>query len=176
MPKQVLAIAAAVLGVVSGIYDWRWRRIPNWITVSAAAAGVVLNFAIGGWDGAKQSILGLALGLGLLLPLVLMRSLGAGDWKLTGAVGAIVGPRDLVIVLVIALLIAGLMALALIVHKRRVRDALANIKGALRSLYWRQMPGPQLTLENPAALKIPFGVALALAAIAYALALGLGRL
>ncbi|PYX70832.1 MAG: hypothetical protein DMG72_18120, partial [Acidobacteria bacterium] len=74
-----------------------------------------------GWSGAKASLLGAGLGLALLLPFVLVRSLGAGDWKLVGALGAFLRPEPLITVLIGAILVAGIMAAGLIVYKRRVR-------------------------------------------------------
>src|SRR5947209_8742310 len=106
----VPAIAGAV-GVIAGVTDWRWRRIPNWLTVPAAAIGLVANIMVSGWPGAKNSLLGLGLGLLLLLPFVFIRALGAGDWKLSGAIGAILGPSQLLLVLAGSVLIAGVMAL-----------------------------------------------------------------
>ena len=53
---------------------------------------MVVNTVFGGWSGLKTSLLGAGLGLLVLLPFVIVRALGAGDWKLAGALGAIVGP------------------------------------------------------------------------------------
>ncbi len=75
-------ILAELLAIAAGVLDWRYRRIPNWLTVSALAAGMALNTILYHWPGLKSALLGALLGLGLLLPFVLIRSLGAGDWKL----------------------------------------------------------------------------------------------
>ena len=99
MLKQGVWMLAAVPALVAGWTDWRFRRIPNWLTVPALVAGIALNSLAAGWVGAKESLLGVGLGLGLLLPFVLIRSLGAGDWKLVGALGAFLGPSRLLIVL-----------------------------------------------------------------------------
>jgi Flp pilus assembly protein protease CpaA len=61
--------------------------------------GVLANFIIFGWPGCKLALLGAGLGLLLLLPFVALRSLGAGDWKLVGALGAFLGPQRLLLVL-----------------------------------------------------------------------------
>ena len=71
-------IPAVLVAMVAGILDWRYRRIPNWLTVSGLAAGVAVNTILYRWPGLKAALLGTALGLGLLLPFVLVRSLGAG--------------------------------------------------------------------------------------------------
>src|SRR6202521_4935713 len=81
----------ALLALVAGWTDWRSRRIPNWLTVPGLLVGVLLNGIAAGWPGLKSSLLGAGLGLLVLLPFVFLRSLGAGDWKLAGALGAFVG-------------------------------------------------------------------------------------
>ena len=90
---------AIVPALVAGWTDWRSRRIPNWLTVPTLLLGIVVNCVATGWTGAKESLLGAGLGLGILLPFVLIRSLGAGDWKLIGALGAFLGPSRLITVL-----------------------------------------------------------------------------
>ncbi|MGA7908757.1 MAG: A24 family peptidase, partial [Candidatus Sulfotelmatobacter sp.] len=86
--KAAPVVLAVALALIAGWTDWRSRRIPNWLTVPGLLLGVAANGLAAGWPGVKSSLLGVGLGLLLLLPFVLLRSLGAGDWKLAGAVGA----------------------------------------------------------------------------------------
>ncbi len=160
-------ILPALFALIAGGHDWRTRRIPNWLTVSGAVVGVAVNSLTNGWIGAKQSLIGLLLGLAVLLPFVMVRSLGAGDWKLVGALGAFLGPRNLMAVLFAAIMVAGVMALALIIWKGRVRQTLGNIARMLAAVFHFHLPGPDLSLDNPEALKIPFGVAVAIAVILF---------
>jgi prepilin peptidase CpaA len=166
---QALWILPALLAAVAGYTDYRWRRIPNWLTVPGLALGVAINSIARGWPGTKDSLLGAALGLLVLLPFVLVRSLGAGDWKLVGALGAFLGPQRLITVLFATLLIAGAMALILVIWKRRVRQTLRNIGRLLAAMVSLHLPGQELSLDNPEALKIPFGLAVAIAVILYAI-------
>lgn len=167
MLKEGVWGLATVLAISAGWTDWRSRRIPNWLTVPGLLLGIAVNSLAWGWRGTKDSLLGAGLGLALLLPFVLIRSLGAGDWKLVGAMGAFVGPRPLILVLLVAVLIAGLMGVVLIIWKKRVGQTLRNLAHMVAAFLQLRLPGPELTLDNPAALKIPFGVAFALAAILY---------
>lgn len=159
-----------MLSLVAGWTDWRSRRIPNWLTVSALSLGIALNAILGGWEGLKTSLLGVLLGLGLLLPFVLLRSLGAGDWKLAGSLGAFAGPRTLIDLLIASVFVVGAMAMALIIYKRRVRQTLRNIGHILVSLVTFRLPESRVSLDNPDALKVPYGVALALTVLLYAAA------
>jgi prepilin peptidase CpaA len=165
-----------LVALIAGGLDWRYRRIPNWLTVSGCAAGIALNAVFFGWSGLKSALLGALLGLGLLLPFVLIRSLGAGDWKLAGAVGACVGPRQLASVLVGTVLIAGLMALAVVIWTGRLKQTLRNIAHLLAALFSLRMPGSAVSLENPESTKIPFGVAMAATVLLYVVGSAMGRL
>jgi prepilin peptidase CpaA len=165
-----------LVAIAAGYLDWRYRRIPNWLTVSGFAAGLAVNTILYRWPGLKTALLGTALGLGLLLPFVLVRSLGAGDWKLAGALGACLGPRQLFAVLVGTILVAGVMALAVVVWKGRLKQTLMNIARLLAALFSLRMPGSEVSLDDPQSTKIPFGVAMALTVLFYGMGKAMGKL
>jgi prepilin peptidase CpaA len=175
MIKNELWMFSVVIAVAAGWTDWRSRRIPNWLTVPGLLAGVAANSAMLGWPGAKASLLGAGLGLALLLPFVMIRSLGAGDWKLVGALGAWIGPSRLITVLIVTVFLAAAMALVLIVWKKRVQQTAHNMWHMLRAFFTLHLPGPEVTLDDPRAAKIPFGVAAAVAVVVYAAAQMWGR-
>jgi len=160
-------ILVALLAAIAGYTDWRFRRIPNWLTLPAMALGIAVNAYFLGWAGVRSSLLGAGLGLLLLLPFVLLHSLGAGDWKLVGAAGAFLGPQKLLAVLLVAFLVAGAMALGLVIWKGRVRQTVRNLGRMAGALFSMHLPGPEVSLESPESLKIPFGVAVAIAVILY---------
>jgi len=159
---------AVLLAAIAGFTDLRSRRIPNWLTVCGLVAGIAVRGFFQGWSGVKTSLLGVVLGLGLLLPFVLLRALGAGDWKLAGALGAFAGPALLMDMLIGSIFVAGVMAAALVIYKGRVRQTVRNIGHILVSLVTFRLPETRVSLDNPDALKVPYGVALALTVILYA--------
>lgn len=161
---------AVLLALIAAWTDFRHRRIPNWLTVSGLLVGIALNVAASGWLGLKTSLFGAGLGLLLLLPFVLLRSLGAGDWKLAGALGAFVGPEVLLNVLLGSIFVAGIMAVALVIYKGRVRQTLRNIGHLIASLVTFHMPGSEVSLDNPQSLKVPYGVALGFTVVVYGIA------
>ncbi len=169
-------IPAVLVAMGAGFLDWRYRRIPNWLTVSGLVAGIAVNTILYRWPGLKAALLGTLLGLGLLLPFVLVRSLGAGDWKLAGSLGACLGPRQLLSVLMGTILVAGVMALAVIIWKGRLKQTLLNIAHLLAALFSLRMPGSEVSLDDPQSAKIPFGVAIALTVLFYAMGKALGNL
>jgi len=165
--KPIILAGAVLLSLAAGWTDLRSRRIPNWLTVPGLLTGVAANTVLSGWSGLKTSLLGALVGLALLLPFVLLRSLGAGDWKLAGALGAFTGPAALVDLLLGSVLVAGVMAVALVIYKRRTLQTIRNIGHILVSLATFRLPGSQVSLDNPESLKVPYGVALALTVVLY---------
>jgi prepilin peptidase CpaA len=170
--KPVILGLAVALALVAGWTDWRSRRIPNWLTVPGFLVGVSVNVAVGGWLGLKTSLLGAGFGLLVLLPFVFLRSLGAGDWKLAGALGAFVGWEAMANLLMGSVFVAGVMALVLVIYKRRFKQTLRNIWRLLGSMLSFHMPGAEVSLDNPESLKVPYGVALALTTLLF----GIGKL
>jgi prepilin peptidase CpaA len=167
MLRETALVIAGLLALAAGWTDWRWRRIPNWLTVPGLVAGIVANSVAYGWTGLKLSLGGAGLGLLLLFPFVLVRALGAGDWKLVGAIGACLGVREILLVLAGAVLVAGVMAMALVIYKRRFIETVRNI-GRLVLAFLMLHPGtPSISLDNPESLKVPFGVAVAIAVILF---------
>jgi prepilin peptidase CpaA len=168
--KAGILALAVLLAAIAGWTDYRSRRIPNWLTVSGLFVGIAANILAGGWQGLKTSLLGAGLALLLLLPLVILRSLGAGDWKLAGALGAFVGPGVMFNLLLASIFVAGAMAVVLIIYKGRVRETLRNMGHMLAALANLRLPGPEVSLDNPESLKVPYGVALAFTVVLYGIA------
>jgi prepilin peptidase CpaA len=166
LTATVLGLAVA-LALLAGWIDWRSRRIPNWLTVTGFLVGVLVNVLANGTAGLKTSLLGAGLGLLVLLPFVFLRSLGAGDWKLAGALGAFVGWQVLANLLMGSVFVAGVMALGLVIYKRRFKETLRNIGRLLASMLTLHMPGAEVSVDNPQSLKVPYGVALALTTLLY---------
>ena len=122
---------------------------------------------IAGKHAALLSLAGAALGLGILLPFVLLGGLGGGDWKLVGGLGAFFEARRLVPVLLLTLIINGIMAITLVLGKRRVGQTFRNLGHMTAALFRFRLPGPELTIDNPETAKVPFGIAAAIAVLLY---------
>ncbi len=146
---QIVLIGLVVAAAFS---DLRTRRIPNWISVTGAAFGFVLQFWLGGLHGAALSLAGLGLGLAIFIPLHILGGMGAGDVKLFSAVGALTGPQPLIIVFVFTALLGGIAAIALAVSRGRLRETLERT-GSL-------MLGVR-TAAGPDSLRLPYGAVIA---------------
>ncbi len=92
MVRLYLSLAAgSALAIASAWTDHRTGRIPNGLTLMGLALGLILGFAFGGMEGLLVSLAGAL--VVALVPLLLfkMGSMGGGDVKLLGALGALTG-------------------------------------------------------------------------------------
>jgi prepilin peptidase CpaA len=120
----VMSLSIVLLAILSGAlilvmyWDGRWRRIPNFITLPLLVVGLFNGLLLNGITGVWQSLTGLLLGAGLMLPFFLLRAMGAGDVKLMAAVGAVLGLRLILTVFFLTSLCGGLLAAFLIIEHR----------------------------------------------------------
>jgi prepilin peptidase CpaA len=163
---QIIWVFTLALTLSAAMLDWRSRRIPNWLTVPGLLCGVTLHTVLNGWQGMRFALEGAALALVILLPLVLLRALGAGDWKLMGAVGAFLGWKLFLFVLVGSIFASGIMAVVQMYRVGRVMETLRNMLTLVKGfLAFGLKKNPEISLDNPRLLKLPFGVAVAAATI-----------
>ena len=160
----MLTVLTLLSATTAAYFDYRWRRIPNWLVGATIALSLSWHTWSSGWAGFKASGLGLLVGAALLLPLYLLKGMGAGDVKFFAAIGAAVTLENVISVFVFAALIAGGMALFRVVLARAFVATLSNIVDILnRFLHGRFGPHPVARLANENALAIPFGVSVAAA-------------
>ncbi len=167
MPSvQLIWALTLALTLTGAVLDWRSRRLPNLLTIPGLLLGIAVHTAISGWHGALFAVEGAGVAMLLLLTPVLMRVLGAGDWKLMGAVGAFLGPVFVIIVLLGAVLGSGVMAIFQMIYAQRVVETFRNMKVLFRGfMAFGVKPNPEMSLDNPVRMKSPFGVAVAVATV-----------
>jgi prepilin peptidase CpaA len=84
-------ILAAIVSAGSGYSDLKVRRIPNLFTLSGIIIGFLLNTLLFRFQGFKMSLFGFLIGFCFFFIFYLIGGMGAGDVKLMGAIGAILG-------------------------------------------------------------------------------------
>jgi prepilin peptidase CpaA len=112
------AVPAVKWGVALGVAmlaaacDLRWRRIPNMLTLPALLAGLTWSVWRGGTLGSLNAAGGAVLLAAPYLLLFVFAGGGAGDVKLTAALGAWLGVADGLIAIVAIAVCGALLGLA----------------------------------------------------------------
>ena len=162
MPQRVLIsalVCVAPLFLVIVYNDVRYRRIPNPYVLAVLIIGFGLNALFGGVAGALSSLAGVAMAFGLMFILHIVGSMGAGDVKLFGAVGAVIGSHLVLPTFVVVVLTGGLLALIISLFSGTLRTTLWRVLNILVGL----MPGakiPRYEIPADRRLTIPYGVAI----------------
>jgi prepilin peptidase CpaA len=149
--------------ITVAIGDTWWRKIPRKLTLGGLLAGLVYHAFFGGfWPSLLTAGLGFLLGLGLYE----LRAIGGGDVKLVTAMGAILGFHHWVLAVEIAIVVAGVMALAGVIYRRILLQTFRNIGRLLKHFFTNGfLPHPEIQISNPSLVRIPFGVAAAMGTI-----------
>ncbi len=176
-PLELLCMAflATLLGVAV-FSDLRTRRIPNVLVATGITLGFLFQAAapegdglFSRWWGAigpLQGLYGLLTGLALFMPFYMLRTLGAGDVKLLGMVGVWFGPRPMIGVFLLTLLVGGVLALVVALWNRSLRQALGNIRFMLTDTVVRVTSGGSGQVAAPARIsgRLPYAIAIAVGA------------
>ena len=166
-PGVEAVLLALVLG--AAVYDIRYRRIPNWLSIGGVLIGLALNtFLYQGMAGLTFALIGMAVAFGVYFMLYALRAMGAGDVKLMAAVGAIVGWRDWFGIFLITAVIGGVMALILVASRGRVKKTLWNVSFILNEMKSGRpayVAKEELDVRNPKALGLPHGAVIAVGTI-----------
>lgn len=162
MTSTVIIVALAVaLAVTAAVCDVRERRIPNWLTYPMFFCGLVVQALVNGWRGLLFSIAGGAFFGGLFLLFYLVRAMGAGDVKLAAALGTVVGLPASVTVLLSTALAGGVLAILFV----GADGLLKTLKSTLFVFGFHLRHGlhqhPEVNLDNPKAVRMPYGLAFA---------------
>lgn len=108
---SILVIALLSYVTIVAIADTLTQRIPNVLTVPAAAVALTLSIAFHGMAGCIAAGAGLLIGLAAFLPFYLLGGFGAGDVKALAAVGAFVGPQGALLAAACTLIVGAVGAL-----------------------------------------------------------------
>jgi prepilin peptidase CpaA len=160
----------AVLLAAAVRSDLRTRRIPNRVALAILLCGLAAALlrvpaiaAIAGDGGPSLvgALAGMAAGLALTFPLYLVRALGAGDVKLFAAVGAWVGPWQVVGVILLAGIAGGLLAAAYTLWLRYRGSVFGNLRLTLFALLSGGGRASVRTDVVRAGTKLPYAAAIA---------------
>jgi prepilin peptidase CpaA len=142
--------------------DLRTRRIPNYLTLGIAVAGLGYNFMSHGLSGLADGFLGMLLGFACLILPYLWGGMGAGDVKALAALGAWLGPKLTVFLFCYMGIAGGVIALGYLVWQGSLWE---KIKQGWTSLLNLMLSRPEGLPRPPSPSRltegIPYGVAIA---------------
>jgi prepilin peptidase CpaA len=119
-------IVIITVGLAAAL-DIKSRRIPNWLTLSVAAAGFVGGFLFfilqgnipEGLAWLQFSAKGWLVGIGIFLIPFMLGGMGGGDVKLFGTIGALKGVSFVIETALLGALWGGLLAIIALLLKKR---------------------------------------------------------
>lgn len=169
MPVELKVVLIGLV-LVAGIYDLRYRKIPNWVSMSGIVLGVGTNLLLQGLPGLRTAALGLLVAAAIYLPLYLVRGMGAGDVKLMAAVGTIAGPMNWLQIFLVTAIFGGIVSLVVVSVKRRTQHTLMNVVLIASELVHFRDPAnaeSRLDVRHSEALRLPHGAVIAAGCMAF---------
>lgn len=165
--------AGAAMLVAAVTTDIRSQRIPNAVVAAGMGCALVLA-ALPGGVGLPNAFLGLAAGFAAMLPLHLLRVMGAGDVKLMAAVGAFIGFPGALGAVLATLVAGGVMAIAWSARHRTTRSVVSNLRTGLFAVALDMAAGrvPPAGAIPVSPARIPYAIAIAAGALAQVLVAG----
>jgi prepilin peptidase CpaA len=145
-------------------YDVRYRRIPNLLVLSLLIGGLTINISFGGFNGALTSLEGFALAFLPMFLIHLFGAMGAGDVKLFGAVGSVIGVSMVPMTFVVVVMLGAVLAIYTML---RAGTIFSTLHGVLR-IFVGIMPGwemPRFAIPPDRKHTIPYGVAIMLGSL-----------
>lgn len=169
MDINIIILLSVVL-IAAAIFDLVVHKIPNLLTYPAMTAALIYYLIVMGWEGLLFSVKGLALGIILFIIPYLMGAMGAGDTKLMGAVGAILGAKGVFMTSVCTAIIGGFYAVFLLIFQPQYRKGIFRRPvTAFKSII---LTGQYIAIPDAEAGRQPklyYGIAIALGTLAYIL-------
>ncbi|UCF82905.1 MAG: prepilin peptidase [Desulfobacteraceae bacterium] len=148
--------------------DLRYQRIPNLITYPAMVLAVAYHFVMNGLDGLLFSGGGLGFGIAILIVPYLMGRMGAGDAKLMGTVGAVVGAKGVFVSFLFIAIVGGVYALIVLLMNRQYSKGFIARNATTAKTF--VFTGQFIPISDNAEKKKPklcYGVAIALGTFIY---------
>ena len=167
--EKYFLVGAVLVALVGAVIDVRSARIPNRLTYTALLAALPLRTALLGLSGLKSGAIGMLVAGGLFSLLYMLGAMGGGDMKLMAAVGAWVGSKQVMTLILAAALAGGVLAIGRIIFRNMVGQTLRN---TMRLIYYRLtsglQPHPELNVQSSGSQRVPYGVAIAVGALSCA--------
>lgn len=155
-------LLASLCASAGAIFDARSRRIPNLLTGTSIAFGLLLHLETGGWKQMGMSAVAGVAGGAVFFIFFVVGAMGAGDVKLMAAISVIASFGHLADLFMAIAFTGGVFALVLAISRGRLKTTLVNVASLIQHhAASGVLPHPDLNLENPHALRLPYAVPIA---------------
>ena len=158
---HLAALAAMLLAAMW--QDTALRRIPNTLVLWGSLTALGLSLSPNG-IGLGSAIAGGMVGLFGFLALYLVRVVGAGDVKLAGATGLIMGHPDMLWVNLLILVAGGALSIVWALLSSQLGSVLNHLKNTVAHVWLTLQHGKSPTLNAPpiSRTRMPYAVAIGL--------------
>ncbi|MBW2174112.1 MAG: prepilin peptidase [Deltaproteobacteria bacterium] len=165
-PFLIILLASSLL--IAAVQDLRFQKIPNLVTYPTMGIALVYHLVTNRLDGLLFSAGGLGVGIAIFILPYLMGGMGAGDAKLMGAVGTILGPKGVFIAFLFTAVIGGVYALILLLISRRsLKGFISRHATTLKTFVMTHQFIPIPAAKDEKKPKLCYGIAIALGTLLY---------
>lgn len=119
MPNEINVYLLVMTLIAASYFDIKERRIPNILTLPVILWGLVSASIISGFNGFQFSLFGFLVGMAVFFIPFALNFMGAGDVKLMGVVGALMGWKFTMSALLYAALAGGVVVLVVSIYNKR---------------------------------------------------------
>ncbi len=162
--------------ILAAVIDGLKLKVPNWITFPMIIGGWFFSAMLFGWTGLGSSLIGTAVGLGLLLPAYAIGGMGAGDVKLMAGIGAWVWGSVTFFSFCFSAVIGGVIAVGMVLCARKAGKHAAQFKMIASEIMVIRNPETLSEIaadRKPSMMLLPYGIPIAIGTIVYFAATGL---
>lgn len=171
-PIWVVTVTLVLAAVIDGFE----LKVPNWVTFPLAISGWMYSTTLASqwgltwYQGLGYSLLGTAVGIGLLLPAYAIGGMGAGDVKLLGGVGAWIHATHTFYAFVVSAMVGAILAVIMVLVRRAWKKHVDQFWMIFFEILTVRDPNQLSAMaaeRKPSMLLLPYGIPLAIGTIAY---------
>jgi prepilin peptidase CpaA len=168
-PVWVVTLTLVAAAVIDGLK----LKVPNWITFPMIISGWLYSALLSpypGWEGLFLSIVGTAVGLGLLLPAYAIGGMGAGDVKLLAGVGAWMWGTVTFYAFTVSAIVGGVIAIGMVLWRKswnKHKNQFWSIVNEIVTVKDPEKLSEIAAERKPRMFLLPYGIPIAIGSIAY---------
>ena len=160
--SEWIIILLLIILLPAAVFDYKYHRIPNAISLSGWVLGPVLYAVLDTLPGVASSLYGFLLVFAMAIPFYILRWMGAGDVKLMASVGAIVGIEHAVTVFLGILVTGGVMGILMLLHRKLLAGTFQRYSAMLGISMTLKKPMYLLPNEQEQKVIVPYALPIAI--------------